>query len=223
MRRRFAPAAVPQHVVHRGHNRCRVFFDESDRRHYLDCLGHAAGKYACHMHAYVLMDNHVHLLLTPDKNDSLSRMLQWAAARYVRYVNDRLERTGTLWESRFRSSAILSARYLLTCYRYIELNPVRAGMVAHPSEHAWSSYRRNALGIDDPLIVEHLLYTRLAANRSGRVVAYRALFGQPLKAAELNVMRDGIQRREVAGRAARRRGRPPQVAAGQHTLLALET
>ena len=126
---RFQLLGVPQHVVQRGHNRNASFFAESDYLYYLDALTIAAAKYGARIHAYVLMTNHVHLLITPDREDALSLTMQSVGRRYVRHINKEYRRSGTLWGGRFKSSLIQSERYLLTCSRYIELNPVRAGMV----------------------------------------------------------------------------------------------
>jgi len=135
---------VAQHVVQRGNNREPCFFAEADYQFYLECLAESATKYACQLHAYVLMTNHVHLLVTPENESSLSGMMQSLGRRYVRYVNHTYKRTGTLWEGRYKSSLVQSENYLLTCSRYIELNPVRANMVETPAEYRWSSYGHNA-------------------------------------------------------------------------------
>ncbi len=141
---RYRLPGVPQHVIQRGNNRQVTFFDNMDYRKYLDCLETAGDKYDCAIHAYVLMTNHVHLLMTPSEPDSISKVMQSVGRQYVQYINWSYKRTGTLWEGRYKASPIESERYLLTCYRYIELNPVRAGMVASPADYAWSSYRHNA-------------------------------------------------------------------------------
>jgi putative transposase len=123
---------LAQHIIQRGNNRQAVFFAEADYRLYLDSLQQAATRYDCGVHAYVLMTNHVHLLVTPYTEGGLSRLMQSVGRRYVRYVNSMYRRSGTLWDGRFNAALIDSERYLLTCMRYIELNPVRAGMVYHP-------------------------------------------------------------------------------------------
>jgi putative transposase len=127
---RFFLADVPTHVVQRGNNRQPTFFDDNDRRVYLKWLAEAMERWNCAVHAYVLMTNHVHLLLTPNDAQGVSRAMQYLGRRYVPYMNHRHGRTGTLWEGRFKSSLVQSDAHLLTCYRYIELNPVGAGMVA---------------------------------------------------------------------------------------------
>ena len=150
---RFNLPGVPQHVIQRGNNRESCFFDAEDYRCYLDALGHASKQCGCAVHAYILMTNHVHLLVTQERRDGVSAMMQSLGRRYVRYINDRHRRTGTLWEGRYKAALVDSERYLLACYRYIELNPVRAGMVELPGRYPWSSYRYNALGMPDSLVI----------------------------------------------------------------------
>ncbi|GAA0708371.1 hypothetical protein GCM10009105_07910 [Dokdonella soli] len=126
----------------------------------------------CAVHAYVLMTNHVHLLMTPAETGRVARVMQALGRRYVRYLNDRYHRTGTLWEGRYKACPVGSAAYLLRCYRYIELNPVRAAMVADPADYAWSSFHANALGKHDPLVRMHSSYRALAAADSERCAAF---------------------------------------------------
>lgn len=190
---RFFLAGVPVHVVQRGNNRQPVFFNKSDYREYLRWLAEAAEKYQCSIHAYVLMTNHIHLLVTPQSRDSLSRMLQYVGRRYVPYVNATYERTGTLWEGRFKASLIDADAYLLTCYRYIELNPIRAGLVKKPGAYIWSSYRCNALGKADTLVQPHPLFLGLGADEKQRLTAYRRLFKGHLQEADLGEVRACLQ------------------------------
>jgi putative transposase len=145
------------------------------------------------------MDNHVHILATPCHAGSLSRMMQWAAARYTFTYNDAQSRTGTLWEGRFFSSAITSERYLLLCQRYIELNPVRAGIAIDPVEYRWSSHAHNALGSRDSLVTEHELYRRLGPTTAERCTTYRALFRCELPDADLAAIRTAINSRRCLG------------------------
>ncbi|MGI0034916.1 MAG: transposase [Nitrososphaera sp.] len=135
-------AGQPCHVVQRGNNRCATFFDDVDYRHYVGCLKEATGCYRVSLHAYVLITNHVHLLMTPSDEFGVSRVMQSLGRRYVQYINHQFRRTGTLWEGRHKASLVQAEHYLLTCYRYIELNPVRAGMVSHPGEYRWSTLAR---------------------------------------------------------------------------------
>jgi putative transposase len=138
-KRRFFLPDIPVHVVQRGNNRQAVFFDDNDYRVYLDWLADAASQHGCLVHAYVLMTNHIHLLMTPATDQSISAALQALGRRFVPYINHSYQRTGTLWEGRFKASPVQNEDYLLTCYRYIELNPVRAGMVENPADYACSA------------------------------------------------------------------------------------
>lgn len=181
---------VPAHVVQRGNNRDACFFQDEDYQFYLAVLGDALKRYRVQLHAYVLMTNHVHLLMTPADESGISRVMQHLGRMYVLYVNRTYRRSGTLWEGRHKASLINAAEYLLTCYRYIELNPVRAGMVAVPEEYRWSSYRWHGWGQADPLISDHALYQGLATDELGRQCAYRALFADYLEPDAIHVMRE---------------------------------
>lgn len=166
----------PLHVIQRGNNRGAIFFREDDYASYRDWLTAAAAEYGCLIYAYVLMTNHVHLLVTPSREDSLPRAMQSLGRRYVRHVNASYRRSGTLWEGRYRAAPIDSESYFLACCRYIELNPVRAGMVDHPRAYRWSSYGVHADGAVDALVSDHPSYQALGRSREARRVAYRALF-----------------------------------------------
>ncbi|MDE2229159.1 MAG: transposase [Alphaproteobacteria bacterium] len=179
----------PLHVIQRGNNRDAIFFCDADYVRYRDWLAEAAGEYGCTIHAYALMTNHVHLLATPTRTDSLPRTMQSLGRRYVRHVNAAYRRTGTLWEGRYRAAPIDSDAYFLACCRYIELNPVRAGMVARPRDYPWSSWRAHALGADDALAREHPLYRALGRTAAERQQAYGALFRRPLDAAFVDELR----------------------------------
>lgn len=168
--------AVPLHIVQRGHNRQPCFFAEEDYHTYLHWLNEALRKEHCALHAYALMTNHVHLLLTPQDAGAVPRLIIALGRRYVQYINVTYRRTGTLWDSRYKSSLIQAETYLLTCQRYIELNPVRADMVDDPAHYRWSSYRSNALGQPSAPITPHPLYQALGATNEERQSAYRALF-----------------------------------------------
>ena len=175
-RARVTLPGIPLHIIQRGNNRQPCFFADEDYRFYLDWLGEYAEKTGCHVHAYVLMTNHVHLLLSGDEAESTGRLMKALGQRYVQYVNRTYRRSGTLWEGRYRSCLTQQENYLLTCMRYIELNPVRAGMVAHPGEYRWSSYRANAQGEADKLISPHPGYESLGSDLDVRLAAYRDLF-----------------------------------------------
>lgn len=189
----------PLHVVQRGNNRVAAFVAIQDFVHYTRVLREASEDAGCAIHAYVLMSNHVHLLVTPDSASGPSRMMQSVGRRYVRYFNDRHRRTGTLWEGRFRSTLVDSERYLLACSRYIELNPVRTGMVHRPGDYRWSSFRCNAHGEIDALITPHGVYRSLGARVADRRAGYRALFAEPLDAGSLDAIRDATTAGTVLG------------------------
>ena len=186
---RLVVPGVPLHLIHRGNNRAATFYSPSDFQRYRETLHQASHRFRCAIHAYVFMTNHVHLLITPEDDSGPSRMMQLIGRQYVRYVNTRNHRTGTLWEGRFRSSLIDSDRYLLTCSRYVELNPVRAQMVHDADQYRWSSYRHNAFGDADPLITPHLLYSTLGTTPADRQAAYRALFQAPMEPSTLERIR----------------------------------
>ena len=167
---------VPCHVISRGNNRDACFYSDEDYQFYLECLDDACRKYRVDLHAYVLMTNHVHLLLTPASENGISKVMQSVGRRYVQYINLNYKRSGTLWEGRHKASLIDADEYLLACYRYIELNPVRANMVVHPAQYPWSSYRVNAGLRERRNLREHGVYTRLGADARLRHQAYRDLF-----------------------------------------------
>lgn len=177
--RRLNLVGIPQHITQRGNNRQDCFFDDEDRLTYLELLHRAAVRRACFIHAYVLMTNHVHILMTPTVADGASRLMQDMGREYVRYINRIYRRSGTLFEGRFKSSPVDSAVYCLICYRYIELNPVRAAMVQAPADYRWSSHRCNGLGRADDLITPHEEWLALGKNHRSRCTAYLGLFDQP--------------------------------------------
>ncbi len=224
---------VPLHIVQRGHNRGPCFFAEEDYYTYLHWLGIALKESECTLHAYALMTNHVHLLLTPKKAESVPRLVISLGRRYVQYVNTTYRRTGTLWDSRYKSSLIQAETYLLECMRYIEMNPVRAAMVEDPAHYRWSSYRANGLGQADALVCPHALYLALARSAAERLKAYRALFRPYLDEPAIEDIRLALNQNQPLGnsrfyskiarmtgerRQARPRGRPRSVkAAGPET------
>jgi len=171
---------VALHIIQRGNNRSACFREDSDYLTYLAHLRHLSGKYGCHLHAYCLMTNHVHLLMTPENIAGCALLMRDLGRSYVRYFNRRHGRTGTLWEGRFRSCVAESPLYVLACYRYIELNPVRAGMVQHPEGYLWSSYAVNGGMRTDPMIEFHEDFVALAADSPSRHAAYRALCDEKL-------------------------------------------
>src|SRR5918996_1491123 len=189
-RMRLVFPGVAVHVIQRGVDRAACFREEADYLVYLSHLRHLSTKHGCAVHAYCLMTNHVHLLLTPSSAESCTAFMRDLGRRYVPYFNRRHERTGTLWEGRFRSCIVESARYLLACYRYIELNPVRAGMVSRPDAYAWSSYAVNTGTRCDGFISPHLEFTALAESDDKRHAAYCGLFAEELDEPLLQAIRD---------------------------------
>lgn len=196
---RFDLAGVPQHIIQRGNNRQPCFFTEADYLCYLSELREISRREGCSVHAYVLMTNHVHLLATPDAAGQIARMMQALGRRYVRYVNDRHHRSGTLWEGRYKACLVDGHRYLLSCYRYIELNPLRARMVATPHEYAWSSFSSNALGMHDSLVRPHPSFLALDQNPETRRNVYRDWVMQHIDSDETDAIRWHLQRQYAYG------------------------
>jgi putative transposase len=190
---RFFLPGVPVHVVQRGHSREPVFYEDSDYQTYLYWLGEAALRYGCAVHAYVLMTNHVHLLATPSDKEGISRLMQYVGRRYVPYINRSYASSGTLWEGRYKASLVQEETYLLTCMRYIELNPVRADMVKSPAHYRWSSYHSNGQGKEDKLLTPHVLYTALGETAEKRCQVYRNLFKAHLDTDVLSSVRAAWQ------------------------------
>tara|TARA_B100001059_G_C17720503_1_gene520453 strand:+ start:372 stop:1109 length:738 start_codon:yes stop_codon:yes gene_type:complete len=187
------------HIVQRGNNREPCFYTEQDYATYLTYLKESAESCDVAIHAYVLMTNHVHMLVTPMDDGDISRMMQSLGRKYVRYFNSAHQRTGTLWEGRFKSSVIETERYLLTVYRYIELNPVRACMVDHASEYPWSSFQYNGAGREVKLITPHNEYLKLDENSEKRQEAYRNLFQGLMPELDLEEIREALQKDWVLG------------------------
>lgn len=175
-RARLLLPGVPLHLIQRGNNRSACFYAEEDYLFYLDNLKLQAEQHGCAVHAWCLMTNHVHLLVTPSKPESASLMMKGLGQRFVQYINRTYDRSGTLWEGRFRSCLLQQEDYVLACYRYIEMNPVRAGMVEHPAEYRWSSYGTNAHGLPSAIIEANPLYIQLGETADLRASAYRELF-----------------------------------------------
>jgi putative transposase len=213
------------HVIQRGNNRQACFFADQDYQFYLECLNQSATKHQCAVHAYVLMTNHVHLLLTPSIEEGPSRLMQSVGRRYVQYINYTYRRSGTLWEGRFKASLVQAEPYLLGCYRYIELNPVRAGMVESPAEYRWSSHRIHVGLSPNRFLADHALFEALAPSVEARHKAYRALFNAHPDVHDQAVIRQSVQngwptgadrfREQIEAALARRmmparRGRPPR-------------
>ena len=212
------------HLTHRGVNRADVFFDAGDPQEYLLALAHGLERGEAQVHGYVLMRNHVHLLATPLVPGGVARLMQSVGRRYVRRVNLRLGRTGSLWEGRFKSFPVDTDRYLLNCLAYIELNPIRAGIVDRPENFPWSSVHHH-LGLRrEPWLVAHPTFASLGKNDGQRAAAWRSCLDQSLRADDVEAIRrhnhgerplgDAAFRQRVAGLSGRpaelrRPGRPP--------------
>lgn len=184
----------PQHLVIRGHNRQSILTRRSDFKHFYTYLCDAASRYEAHVHAWVLMNSHLHLLVTPENERTLPGMMQSLGRRYAGYFNKRYRRSGALWEGCYKTTVVDTDCYFLTCQRYIELNPVRADIVSLPEEYLWSSYHCHALGMNDGLTHPHELYLELGCTDVDRQQNYRELFSAELSQRELNLIRRGTER-----------------------------
>lgn len=233
---RFYLPGISVHIVQRGHSRQPVFFEKDDYAAYLDWLGEAASRYSCAIHAYVLMTNHIHLLATPEANNSISLIMQYTGRRYVPYINHTYGSSGSIWEGRYKANLIHDEEYLLTCMRYIELNPVRANMARTPGSYRWSSYCANGKGENNKLIKPHPLYQALGRSRPQRLEAYRALFKAHIDREEIDSIRSAWQTGTPLGNdyyrerieaklkckvGQARRGRPSNPVKGSDPLCAL--
>ena len=221
---------VPLHIAQRGHNREPCFFSEGDYFSYMHWLGVALEETGCALQAYVLMTNHVHLLITPEHAENVPKLIISLGRRYVQHINTTYRRTGTLWDSRYKSSLIQAEAYLLYCMRYIEMNPVRAAMVEDPAHYRRTSYRANALGHPDAALTPHPIYLALDASAETRQSAYRALFHPHLESSAIADIRLALNQSKplgdqrfhaklagIAGESlqARPRGRPRKAGEGQ--------
>lgn len=191
---RYALPGQPQHAIQRGNNRSVLFAADIDFQFYRDCLKAACSQHGCVVHAYVFMTNHVHLLTTPANETGIGKVTQSVGRRYVQYFNYTYQRTGTLWEGRYKATLIDGDRYLLTCYRYIELNPVRANVVTDPNAYRWSNHGANAQGRSDALVTPHEQYTALGADAPTRQAAYRELFRTHLDSRTLENIREATNK-----------------------------
>ena len=200
-RPRYFIEGQPHHVTLRGNNRTPIFASEADYLYFLTCLEEIFPKHGVAIHALALMSNHIHLLVTPTTPQSLPKAMQSLGCRYVRHFNHVRRRTGTLWEGRYRSTLVHSARYLLACMCYIERNPERAGIVRHPEDYRWSSCGANAIGSDIGVILTpHQVYLELGRTEAARETAYRKLLSRPLPQRELEAIRHATNRTGVLGR-----------------------
>lgn len=206
---RVARLVVPDvavHVIQRGNNRLPCFFRPADYPIYLRYLGEYARKHGCLIHTYCLMTNHVHLLITPRRPDACALLMKHLGQCYVQTINMAHGRTGMLWEGRFKSCLVPTDQYALACYRYIESNPVRAGMVAHPGHYPWSSFMANGMGQEDNLLAPHPAIEALGHDPEARRTAYRRLFEAPLEAACIEEIRKATRNGYRLGTPPKRRG-----------------
>jgi len=197
-RRNFVPG-VSLHVRQRGNNRCAIFGDDSDYHSYLVMLASAAREHGVAIHGYSLMTTHTHLLLTPNTKQAPSRAMHQVGVRYVLYFNRKYQRVGTLWTGRYKAKPITDERYWLTCMRYVELNPVRAGIVEAPGTYRWSSYLHHGLGTHDDLVAEHPLYLGLGTSPEARQQAWREICGHQIPENELDKLRQALKSGIIIG------------------------
>jgi putative transposase len=197
--KRLALAGIPLYITQRGVNHTAIFLDDGDRRYYLELLARALADFELTLHAYVLMDNHVHLLIGAQRTGCISQALRLAGQSYVQTFNLRHARVGTLWQGRFKSCLVDSQGYALRVMRYIELNPVRAALVGRPDEHPWSSVRTHLGQTHDPMITLHPAYLALAADPASRASAYRAWLHAPIDPDEVARIRDYIAQEKALG------------------------
>ena len=190
---------VPLHIIQRGNNRQACFYNDRDYSNYLEWLGEYSQKSNCTIHAYVLMTNHVHLLLTPKFQESAAELMKHLGQRYVQYFNRKYGRSGTLLEGRFRSTVVQQEMYMFACYKYIEMNPVRAGIVSDPEDYRWSSYRINAQGEKQGFIRPHQLYQDLAETDAERQRIYAEQFWHELETSEVVQIRSATNGNFVLG------------------------
>jgi putative transposase len=196
---RFVLPGYPQHVLQRGNNRQQILMDEADYWFLWEKLLAASEKFRCDVHAYVLMPNHFHLLLTPWQEDGIGKLMQYVGRYYVQYFNRRYDRTGTLWEGRYRGTLLDPRQFLIPCSRYVELNAVRAGMVEGPGEYPWSSFGFNAHGAEDGLVTPHPEYRRLGRSHQARRDAYRSGFDEAFDPQLLSLIRNATNKAWVLG------------------------
>jgi putative transposase len=191
---RYLPGGVPAHVILRGHNRGVVFGESAECELFLVFLRKSAERHGVLLHAFAIMSTHAHLIVTPSAVDSIAKMIQSVGARYARFFNTRHQRSGAVWEGRYRAHIIDTDRYFFTCLRYVERNPVDAGIVAHPDEYRWSSYGAHALDVWPSWLTPHPLYLALGRTGCDRAAHYRALCNEPLSDGEAAWVRYVIER-----------------------------
>jgi putative transposase len=191
--KRFFVEGLSWHVTQRGVDRSPIFRASTDQEVFQTILTHECGERGLRIHAYALMGNHIHLLATPESETSLPDTMQALGRRYVPFFNQRYSRTGGLWEGRYKAALVHDERYWLTCMRYVELNPVRAGIVARPEEYRWSSYAHHASGAPDPLVSDHPLYVGLGISPEVRQLAWQRICEQVITSEHLKAIRKSIR------------------------------
>jgi putative transposase len=191
---RLTVPGYPHHIIQRGNNRQAIFASNADYETLLALLDEHSRQAKVAIHAYVLMSNHFHLLATPETGEAIPQMMQAVGRRYVRYFNQRQVRSGTLWEGRYRSTLIQTDRYLLACMAYIDLNPVRAGLVAEPIDYPWSSHAHYVGRRHDKLISPHALYWELGNTPFSREAAYAELIHAGITAEQQQALTDSVLR-----------------------------
>ncbi|RJF99680.1 transposase [Noviherbaspirillum saxi] len=184
----------PHHILQSGIDRQAIFRDDADYAAFLGWLREAAKQFQVAVHAYVLMPNHLHLLVSPSDTTGLARMMQWVGRHYVPYFNAKYQRVGTLWQSRYKATIIDSDQYFLQCSRYIELNPARAGLVASADEYPWSSLAHHVGMRSDPVIHDHRLFWALGNTPFDREAAYRNFINHGLSETEIAAFREATQK-----------------------------
>lgn len=189
----------PHHLIQRGNDRQPIFREAEDYQQFLRWLHESARQFHVAIHAYVLMTNHLHLLVTPVDDTGLGRMMQWIGRYYVPYFNKKYQRVGTLWQGRYRAAVIEAENYFMACSSYIELNPVRAGMVSEPAAYPWSSYAHHVGGRSDPLITDHPLYWSLGNTPFDRELAYKFMVEQAGHENQIDAIRIATEKSWVLG------------------------
>ncbi len=190
----------PHHIIQRGHNRQAVFAGEDDYRYYLENLAEWKERFGCKVYAFCLMTNHVHLVVEPGEDaESLSRLMKRLAGRQTRFVNRLEDRSGTLWEGRFKSSPIESNAYLLACCRYVEMNPVFAGMCDDPAAYPWSSCRSKVSSRQFPWLDDDPLYLDFGASDDERRLRYREFLQQSISDEEKEIILGAVRRGQLTG------------------------
>lgn len=196
---RLVVAGYPHHIILRGNNRSAIFHNDEDRRFFINFLKEAKEKTKSKIYAYCLMTNHAHLLVEPSQNEGLGKMIQSLGRKYVQYINQTHQRSGTLWEGRFKSSLVSKDEYLLACARYIELNPIRAKIVKYPADYPWSSFNFKAEGKQDQLLDEDPVYETFGKTSQEKQLNYKEWVRKSTPEEELNLLRHVTQKGGIFG------------------------